>query len=188
MFCQWYHDSVGSEKEAMQKRYSIVVCMISSHVWKFGVQLLWEVEEVSKNPWVLAFRTRVSVCIAYNQSCVVVHKVVHSFSIVHKDWLYPFQTPCCAFWHISASLYIWSGHYARKDAGWRLFDPKKGCVVAGCSPVVAGCICWPFSLFVTFFTARKFWKLLFTVERGEVCYFLYLFLLLVTMINYVLLG
>ncbi len=43
-------------------------------------------------------------------------------------------------------------------------------------------------LFVTFFTARKFWKLLFTVERGEVCYFLYLFLLLVTMINYFLLG
>ncbi len=32
-----------------------------------------------------------------------------------------------------------------------------------------------FSLLVTFFIARKFWKLLFTVERGEVCYFLYLF-------------
>jgi len=41
---------------------------------------------------------------------------------------------------------------------------------------------------VTFFTTRKFWKLLFIVERGEVCYFLYLFLLLVTMINYFLLG
>jgi hypothetical protein len=109
MHCRWYHDSVGSEKEAMQKRYSIVICMISSHVWKFGVQLLWEVEEVSKNPWVLAFRTRVSVCIAYNQSCVVVHKVVHSFPVVHKDWLYPFQTPCCAFWHISASLFEGSG-------------------------------------------------------------------------------
>ncbi len=43
-------------------------------------------------------------------------------------------------------------------------------------------------LLVTFFTGRKFWKLLFTVERGKVCYFLYLFLLLVTMINYFLLG
>jgi hypothetical protein len=43
-------------------------------------------------------------------------------------------------------------------------------------------------LFVIFFTVCKFWKLLFTVERGEVCYFLYLFLLLVTMINYFLLG
>jgi hypothetical protein len=72
-------------------------------------------------------------------------------------------------------LYIWSGHYARKDAGWRLFDHKKSPVVAGCFLVVAGCFCWPFSLFVTFFTARNFYKLLFTVERGKVCYFLLLF-------------
>ncbi len=43
-------------------------------------------------------------------------------------------------------------------------------------------------LLVTFFTGRKFWKLLFTVERVKVCYFLFLFLLLVTMINYFLLG
>jgi len=36
-------------------------------------------------------------------------------------------------------------------------------------------------LFVNFFTSRKFCKLLFTAERGKVCYFL---LLLVTLINY----
>ncbi len=41
--------------------------------------------------------------------------------------------------------------------------------------------------FVTFFTAHKFCKLLFTAERGKVCYFLLLFLLLVTLINYFLL-
>jgi len=35
--------------------------------------------------------------------------------------------------------------------------------------------------FVTFFTAHKFCKLLFIVERGKVCYFL---LLLITLINY----
>jgi hypothetical protein len=42
-------------------------------------------------------------------------------------------------------------------------------------------------LFVTYFTARKFCKLLFIAERGKVCYFLLLFLLLVTLINYFLL-
>ncbi len=42
-------------------------------------------------------------------------------------------------------------------------------------------------LFVTFFTSRKFCKLFFTTERGKVCYFLLLFLLLVTLINYFLL-
>ncbi len=42
-------------------------------------------------------------------------------------------------------------------------------------------------LLVTFFTARKFCKLLFIVERGKVCYFLLLFLLLVIFINYFLL-
>ncbi len=42
-------------------------------------------------------------------------------------------------------------------------------------------------LFVTFFTGRKFCKLLFTGERGKVCYFLLLFLLVVTLINYFLL-
>jgi hypothetical protein len=40
---------------------------------------------------------------------------------------------------------------------------------------------------VTFFTARKFCKLIFIAERGKVCYFLLLFLLLVTFINYFLL-
>jgi len=40
-------------------------------------------------------------------------------------------------------------------------------------------------LFVTFFTGRKFCKLLFTAERGKVCYFLFV---LVTLINYFLLG
>jgi len=38
-------------------------------------------------------------------------------------------------------------------------------------------------LLVTFFTGRKFCKLLFTTERGKVCYFLLLFLLLITLIN-----
>jgi len=42
-------------------------------------------------------------------------------------------------------------------------------------------------LLVTFFTGRKFRKLLFITERGKVCYFLLLFLLLVTLINYFLL-
>ncbi len=42
-------------------------------------------------------------------------------------------------------------------------------------------------LLVIFFTARKFCKLFFTAERGKVCYFLLLFLLLVTFINYFLL-
>ncbi len=36
-------------------------------------------------------------------------------------------------------------------------------------------------------TICKFCKLLFTVERGKVCYFLLFFLLLVTLINYFLL-
>jgi hypothetical protein len=39
-------------------------------------------------------------------------------------------------------------------------------------------------LLVTFFTRRKFYKLVFTGERGQVCYFLLLFLLVVTLINY----
>jgi hypothetical protein len=43
-------------------------------------------------------------------------------------------------------------------------------------------------LLVTFFTGRKFCKLLFTSERGKVCYFLLLFLLVVTLNNYFLLG
>jgi hypothetical protein len=88
------------------------------------------------------------------------------------------------------TLYIWSDHYARKGAGWRLFDHKKG-------PVVAGFFCWPFfiflllfvtsfiacnfckllfivegSLFVTFFIACNFHKLVFTVERGKGNYFI----------------
>ncbi len=48
-----------------------------------------------------------------------------------------------------------------------------------------------FSFFVTFcyfFTARKFCKLLFTTERGKICYVLLIFLLLVTFNNYFLLG
>ncbi len=43
-------------------------------------------------------------------------------------------------------------------------------------------------LLVTFFTGRKFCKLLFTGERGKVCYFLLFFLLVVTLNNYFLLG
>ncbi len=43
-------------------------------------------------------------------------------------------------------------------------------------------------LLVTFFTGCKFCKLLFITERGKVCYFLLLFLLLITLINYFLLG
>ncbi len=44
-----------------------------------------------------------------------------------------------------------------------------------------------FVTFSFFFTARKFCKLLFTTERGKVCYSLLLFLLLVTLIYYFLL-
>jgi hypothetical protein len=83
-------------------------------------------------------------------------------------------------------LYIWFHHYARKDAGWRLFDHKK-------DTIVAGYFCWPFSffviflllvtfvnyfftiqgsLFVIFFSAYNFHKLLFTVEKGQVSYFM----------------
>ncbi len=43
-------------------------------------------------------------------------------------------------------------------------------------------------LLVIFFNGRKFCKLLFTGERGKVCYFLLLFLLVVTLNNYFLLG
>jgi hypothetical protein len=42
-------------------------------------------------------------------------------------------------------------------------------------------------LFVIFFTTRNVCKLLFTVERGKVCYFLLFFLLFITFINYFLL-
>ncbi len=76
-------------------------------------------------------------------------------------------------------LYIWFDHYARKDAGWRLFDHKK-------DTVVASCFCWPFSLFVTFvtfFTACNFCKLFFIVEGS----LFVTFLLIVTFINYFLL-
>ncbi len=62
-----------------------------------------------------------------------------------------------------------------------------------CRAVFAQCravfvdFCHFLLLFVTFFTARNFYKLLFTTERGKVCYFLLLFLLLVTFNNYFLL-
>ncbi len=70
------------------------------------------------------------------------------------------------FQNFHTSLYIWSVHYARSAWGWGLFDHQKQTVVRGCFRVVRGCFCWPFSLFVTF------------------CYFLLLFLLLVTLVNY----
>ncbi len=73
-------------------------------------------------------------------------------------------------------LYIWSDHYARKDADLRLFDHKK-------DTVVAGCFCWPFSFFVIFFTTCNFCKLLFIVEG----LLFVTFLLIVTFINYFLL-
>jgi hypothetical protein len=44
-----------------------------------------------------------------------------------------------------------------------------------------------FLLLLVFFTTRNFYKLFFTVERGKVRYFLLLFLLFVTLINYFLL-
>jgi hypothetical protein len=68
-------------------------------------------------------------------------------------------------------LYIWYAHYARSARGWGLFDHQKETVVRGCFSVVRGCICWFFHfllLFVTFFTARNFCKLLFPVESGKV--------------------
>jgi hypothetical protein len=67
---------------------------------------------------------------------------------------------------------------------------KKG---VGCLAVLAQCLAvfvdfFHFLLFLIIcFTGRKFWKLLFTTERGKVCYFLLLFILLVTLINYFLL-
>jgi hypothetical protein len=75
-------------------------------------------------------------------------------------------------YHLPAFLYIWSDHYTRKDAGWKLFDHKKDIVVIDSFPVVAGCFCWPFSFFVIFFIACNFCKLFFTVESSLfVCYF-----------------
>jgi hypothetical protein len=65
-------------------------------------------------------------------------------------------------------------------ATWGLFDHQK-------PTVVRGYFCWPFSLFVTFFIACNFCKLLFYYWRFIVCYFLLFLLLLVTFINYFLL-
>ncbi len=66
---------------------------------------------------------------------------------------------------VEVGLYIWSGHYARKDVSFQaLLTKKKGCS-GRLFRVVTGFFCWPFS-FVTF------------------CYF---FLLLVTFVNYFLL-
>jgi hypothetical protein len=47
--------------------------------------------------------------------------------------------------------------------------------------------CYFLLFLVTFFIGCKFCKLFFTVERGKVCYFWLLFLLVVTLINYFLL-
>jgi len=44
-----------------------------------------------------------------------------------------------------------------------------------------------FHFLLLFFTACNFYKLLFIAERGKVCYFLLLFLLFVSFINYFLL-
>jgi hypothetical protein len=97
----------------------------------------------------------------------------------HANW--PLQTANGLQCHTAHANWPYTYDLAttpvRTQAGGCL-TTKKGGVVAGYSPVVVGFFCWPFSLFLTFcyfFTARKFWKLLFTVERGEVCYFLYLF-------------
>ncbi len=83
--------------------------------------------------------------------------------------------------YTAQTLYIWSARYARSAWGWGLFDHQKQTVVRGCLPVVRGCFCWPFSLFVTFFTACNFCKLFFYYWRFTVCYF---FLLFFTVCNF----
>jgi hypothetical protein len=74
-------------------------------------------------------------------------------------------------------LKVWYGHYECNAVGCGLFDKKKYIAMPGFLRVVPGFFCWPFSLFVTFcdFFTRNFCKLLFTAERGKVCYFLLLF-------------
>jgi hypothetical protein len=60
-------------------------------------------------------------------------------------------------------------------------------MVPGYFRAMLGCFFGPLLLLVIFFTICNFCKLLFTVERGKVCYFLLLILLLVTFNNYFLL-
>ncbi len=95
------------------------------------------------------------------------------------------------FKRVSWNLYIWFGHYAHKVANRRLFDHQKHGVMLGCFSVMPGFFFWFFSLFViflllvtfvnyflllkvhclllfvTFFTACNFHKLLFIAERGQ---------------------
>jgi hypothetical protein len=54
----------------------------------------------------------------------------------------------------------------------------------GCFSVMLWLFLLTYFIFCYFFTSRKFCKLLFTGKRGKVCYFLLLFLLLVTFVNY----
>jgi hypothetical protein len=70
---------------------------------------------------------------------------------------------------LSPLLYIWSGHYARRDGGWGLFDRQKGCVGKGCFRVVGAVFVDFFHFllfFVTFFTACNFYKLFFLLKQG----------------------
>ncbi len=67
-------------------------------------------------------------------------------------------------------LYIWSGHYAHKVAGWRLFDHQKPNVMPGYSSVMPGFFFDFFDFlffFVTFFTTCNFCKLFFTVQGAR---------------------
>ncbi len=91
-----------------------------------------------------------------------------------------FRMSQVTLYHLPAFLHIWSDHYARKDAGWRLFDHKKDIVVADCFPLWQA-VFLIFSFFVilfTFFTACNFCKLFCTVEGS----LFVIFLLLITFI------
>ncbi len=114
------------------------------------------------------------------------HHLLSLQSNYHSTW-HPFYSPLLALalhnhskWSVAClfllnskanTLYIWFHHYARKDAGWRMFDHKKNTVVAGCFIVVVSCFCWPFSFFVIFFITCNFCKLFFYCSRFTVCYF-----------------
>jgi hypothetical protein len=108
---------------------------------------------------------------------VILQQNIPSFSILFFTFWLNF-TSKTKFWsHLWKSLYIWSGHYARKVAGWRLFDHQKHSVMPGCLSVMPGfflLIFFNFCYFLLlFFTACNFYKLFFIVEGSLFVTFFY---------------